>query len=66
MKRILTAFALGFALLVPNVVWGEGIDADDLVFRDDLLYEKFSDIPFAGKTSGKKQFSIMNGKYHEA
>ena len=35
---------------------------EDLIERDGLTYQKFSEIPFTGKTSGKKQGSYKNGK----
>ena len=33
-----------------------------LVKRDDLSYQKFTDVPFAGKVTGKQQGSFKNGK----
>ena len=45
---------------------------DDLVERDGLDYEKFTDVPFTGKVTGNPQGSYKNGKrdgawvgYHE-
>jgi antitoxin component YwqK of YwqJK toxin-antitoxin module len=35
-----------------------------LVYRDGLLYPKFSDVPFTGKTTGITQGSFRNGKAH--
>lgn len=35
---------------------------DDLVYRDGLYYKKFSDVPFTGKTTGRDQGSLNNGK----
>jgi hypothetical protein len=35
---------------------------DDLVERNDLYYEKFTDAPFTGEVTGKEQGSIENGK----
>jgi len=44
----------------------------DLVERNDLYYEKFTNVPFTGKVTGKEKGSIKNGKrdgvwigYHE-
>ena len=34
----------------------------DLVERDGLYYEKFTDAPFNGKVTGDKQGSFKNGK----
>ena len=38
------------------------IDIKDLVERDGLHYNKFSDVPFTGKVKGKTQGSMKNGK----
>ena len=38
------------------------IDFKDLVERDGLHYNKFSDVPFTGKVKGKTQGSMKNGK----
>ena len=35
---------------------------EDLIERDGLKYQKFSEVPFTGKTSGKEQGSYKNGK----
>ena len=44
----------------------------DLVEREGLYYEKFTDVPFTGEVTGVEQVSIKNGKlegawfgYHE-
>ena len=34
----------------------------DLVERDDLYYEKFTDIPFSGKVTGREQGAFESGK----
>ena len=39
-------------------------DLDDLVEREGLLYKKFSDVPFTGKTTGKIQGSFRKGRKH--
>ena len=45
---------------------------DDLVEREGLYYEKFTDVPFTGKVTGRRQGSFESGKkdgawvwYHE-
>ena len=38
-------------LLSPSVVWSEDINLDDLIKRDGLYYEKFTDVPFTGEVS---------------
>ena len=37
---------------------------DDLVYREGLWHEKFSDVTFTGKTTGKRQTTFKNGKMH--
>lgn len=37
---------------------------NDLVQRDGVFYEKFSDTPFTGTTTGKLQISFKNGRRH--
>ena len=39
-----------------------GVTFDDLVERNDLYYEKFTDAPFTGEVTGKEHGSIENGK----
>ena len=34
---------------------------EDLIELDGLTYQKFSEVPFTGKTTGKKQGSYKNG-----
>jgi hypothetical protein len=59
MKRILAPILL-LTLLFPSLAVGETMN--DLVKRDGIYYKKFSDVPFTGKTTGKKQGSLRNGK----
>jgi antitoxin component YwqK of YwqJK toxin-antitoxin module len=35
---------------------------DDLVLREGIYYEKFTDVPFTGKVTGQYQGSLKNGK----
>ena len=35
-------------LLFTSVSWSKDINSDDLVIRDGLYYEKFTDVPFTG------------------
>ena len=51
-----------FLLLSPSVSWSEDIDWNDLVQRDGLYYEKFTDVPFTGNSIGKYQGKISKGK----
>ena len=59
MRRILTSVVL-VVLLFPSLAFGETMD--DLVKRDGIHYKKFTDVPFTGKVTGKKQGKIRNGK----
>jgi antitoxin component YwqK of YwqJK toxin-antitoxin module len=59
MKRILAPILL-LTLLFPSLAFG--VTMDDLVYRDGIHYKKFSEVPFTGKTTGRKQGSFKNGK----
>ena len=61
MKRILAPILL-LTLLFPALAFGETID--DLVITNGLYYKKYTDVPFTGKITGKKQGSFRNGKKH--
>ena len=51
-----------FSLLFTKVSWSKDTDYNNLVERDGLLYEKFTDVPFNGKSVGIRQGKIKNGK----
>ena len=51
-----------FSLLLTSVSWSKDIDFNDLVKRDGLWYEKFTNEPFTGKTTGLKQGKVKDGK----
>ena len=57
MKILITIL---FLSLLSSPSWSETMD--DLVKRDGLYYEKFSDVPFSGKVTGLHKGSIKNGK----
>jgi hypothetical protein len=59
MKQILTTMVL-MTFLFSGLTLGETMD--DLVKRDGLYYKEFADVPFTGKTTGKEQGAIRNGK----
>ena len=48
-------------LLFTSVGWSKDISLDDLIERDGLYYEKFTDKPFTGKVTGIKQGKIRKG-----
>ena len=49
-------------LLFTSVGWSKTINSDDLVEKDGLYYEKFTDKPFTGKVTGQQQGKISKGK----
>ena len=57
MKILLTIL---FLSLLSSPSWS--VSYDDLVKRDGLCYEKFSEVPFSGKVTGLTKGSIRNGK----
>ena len=42
----------------------ETVKWDDLVVREGLYYKKFTAVPFTGKTAGRVQGTLRNGKRH--
>jgi len=38
------------------------VNFDDLVKREGIYYQKFSDVPFTGEVTGKKEGSLKDGK----
>jgi len=67
MKPINTLLALLFISLLSSPSWGETMD--DLVERNGLYYQKFTDVPFTGEITGpiavdnwSEQGSVKNGK----
>ena len=70
MKPIKTLLTILFISLLSSPSWS--VTIGDLVERDGLYYEKFTDAPFNGKVTGKEQGSFKNGQregswvsYHE-
>ena len=49
-------------LFFTSVSWSKTINGDDLLERDGLYYEKFTEKPFTGKVTGIKQGKIQKGK----
>jgi hypothetical protein len=48
-------------------VWWQGTfefgeTMSDFVYRDGLVYKKFTDVPFTGTATGEEQGSFKNGK----
>ena len=49
-------------LLFTSVGWSKDINGDDLIKRQGLYYEKFTEKPFTGNVTGKEQGKISKGK----
>ena len=47
--------------LCPSLALGEEVTWDDLVRTNGLMYKKFTDVPFTGKTTGQIQGSFKDG-----
>ena len=58
MKYILVIF---FSLATLIVVPSFGETMDDLVYRADAYYAKFTDVPFSGTITGSSQGEIKDG-----
>ena len=48
-------------LLFTSGGWSKDINSDDLIKRDGLYYEKFTDVPFTGDIVGQEQGKIRKG-----
>ena len=62
MKQMSKLITILFVFFLPSPSWCETFTIDDLVKRDGLYYEKFTDVPFTGNISGKTKGKIENGK----
>ena len=51
-----------FSLLLTSISWSKDVDWKDLVKRDGLWYEKFTNEPFTGNSTGLKQGKVKGGK----
>ena len=60
MKPIKTLITILFISLLSSPSWS--VTIRDLVKRDDLYYEKFTDVPYTGKVTGEEQGSFRNGE----
>ena len=60
MKLFKTLLTILFISLLSSPSWSATID--DLVQREGIYYEKFTDVPFNGKLIGGIQGSFKNGK----
>ena len=61
MKHILAPILL-LIFLFPALALGEEVvEWDDLVVTNGLVYKKFTDVPFTGKTTGQVQGTYKDG-----
>jgi antitoxin component YwqK of YwqJK toxin-antitoxin module len=60
MKKLLLIITLILPLLLSSESWAIG--AYDLVEREGLYYEKFTDVPFTGKIDYQSKLSFKGGK----
>ena len=60
MKPMKTLITILFISLLSSPSWS--VTLGDLVSRNGLHYEKFTDIPFTGEVTGDGQGSYKNGK----
>ena len=51
-----------FSLLLTSISWSKDVDWNNLIKRDGLWYEKFTDEPFTGNSTGLKQGKVKEGK----
>ena len=59
MKPINTLITILFISLLSSPSWSATID--DLVQREGIYYQKFTNVPFSGKITGRQQGSFKNG-----
>ncbi len=49
-------------LLFTSVGWSKDVNWNDVIKREGLYYEKFTDVPFTGNVTGRIQGKISKGK----
>ena len=64
MKPIKTLLTILVISLLSSPSWSETMD--DLVKREGIYYQKFTDVPFTRKVTGKEKesFKILDSKRH--
>ena len=62
MKHITTLLTILFISLLSSPSWSETVTLDDLVERNDLYFEKFTNTPFTGEVSGKDSGKFKKGQ----
>ena len=62
MKHTAMPLTVLFILLLSSPSWCETVSWSDLVKRNDLYFEKFTDVPLTAEVSGQFNGQIKNGK----
>ena len=62
MKQITSLITILFISVLSSPSWSETVSWDDLVKRNDLYFEKFTDVPLTAEVSGQFNGQIKNGK----
>ena len=57
-NEIMKHLLIIFSLLITSISWSKNVDWNDLIKRDGLWYEKFTNEPFTGNSTGLKQGEI--------
>ena len=60
MKLFKTLLTILFISLLSSPSWS--VTLGDLVEREGIYYQKFTDVPFTGEVTGQEQGSFKNGK----
>ena len=64
MIKIKFIYFLVLVTLISNTATGEPISFFDLVKKNNLFYEKSSDLPFSGQVKGIQNGRLVNGRIH--
>jgi len=62
MKHLTTLITILFIALLSSPSWSQTVSMDDLVERNNLYFEKFTDVPFSGKVTGQWNGNYKDGK----
>ena len=49
-------------MILSSLAWSKDTTLENLVIRDGLYYEKFTDVPYTGNITGKVQGKINKGR----
>ena len=61
-NEIMKHLLIIFSLLLTSISWSKNVDWNDLIKRDGLWYDKFTNEPFTGNSTGLKQGKVKDGK----